>query len=338
MSASRWLWLVLAFAPQWAAAQPQLPDAALLEVAVVVFEAPPARADEVRTLREIEARYVPYLLRTVLEDSLQWGPVRMLPERDASAELQVTGRIVDSSPRRLALQVRAVDSTGRTWLEQEYATTATLGDYPDERLTDPFRPLYEQIAEDLAKARDALSLHDLQRIIEVAQLRHAAALAPRVYGDYLATDGAGRVTVQRLPAENDPMMARLARIREAEYLFVDVVDRHYGNHFRDVGPTYVAWRKARLEAAALMADYRDDTATRSGRDYQPLHRRYDDFAELKLFERTLREQLEALAFESGPTTMDLQGEVVKLTGSLASQYGEWKSLLRQIHAAEVGLE
>ncbi|MEM6575980.1 MAG: hypothetical protein AAF736_17015, partial [Pseudomonadota bacterium] len=47
-------------------------------------------------VRRAEARYVPYLLRTTLEESNQWGAVRVLPGEDPASEVTVTGEILHS--------------------------------------------------------------------------------------------------------------------------------------------------------------------------------------------------------------------------------------------------
>ena len=35
--------------------------------------------------------------------------------------------------------------------------------------------------------------------------------------------------------------------------------------------------------------------------------------------------------------MEVEGEVVKLSGSIEAQYAEWRRLMREIYAEEVGL-
>ena len=59
--------------------------------------------------------------------------------------------------------------------------------------------------------------------------------------------------------------------------------------------------------------------------------------ELKLYQLTLREAIVGFEFEVGPTTLDLDGEVVALSGSLAEQHDQWKGLLSRIYATQLGL-
>ena len=101
----------------------------LLDVAVQVFE---NRAHEdtggefgelvFDEIRDNETRYLPYVLRNTLIDSNQWGSVRVLPRPDPSIDLSVSGAILKTDGRSLIVHVRAVDSTGRVWLNRDYGT------------------------------------------------------------------------------------------------------------------------------------------------------------------------------------------------------------------------
>ena len=320
---------------QWAQeANTELPRAALLEVGLLPLDAgiSPDMTDSDAALRRAEARYYPYLLRTLLEDSGQWGPVRMLPGPSPTAELLIGGVLIQSTPARLMIRWTVHDATGRVWLDSTYTATAGIDDYRTGG-DDPFLETFRQLAADLAQFRTKLTLDELSEIIRVARLRYARKLASGIFESYLVKDPDGHWRVNRLPAEGDPMMARVERVRESEYLFVDTVDQHYGSYFREIGPTYLALRKAILEADLLMQAYRRQA--NDGRE--SLQQRYNQLRELKLYQQTLRETLGSFAFEVGPTTVDLEGEVITLSGTLTDQYAKWQDLLDRIHAAEVGL-
>ena len=42
----------------------------------------------------------------------------------------------------------------------------------------------------------------------------------------------------RLPADNDPMMARVLNIRDREYMFVDTLNAHYEKFYTNMRPSY----------------------------------------------------------------------------------------------------
>ena len=53
-------------------------------------------------------------------------------------------------------------------------------------------------------------------------------------------------------------------------------------------------------------------------------------------EDELRELAASFDAEITPTVTRLEGTVVRLTGSLKSQYEEWRELLQEIYASERG--
>ncbi len=51
----------------------------------------------------------------------------------------------------------------------------------------------------------------------------------------------------------------------------------------------------------------------------------------------LRELGESLASDVTPLLVEVEGNVTELTGSVEMQYAKWRTLLREIFAAETGL-
>ena len=318
-----------------------LPEQALLAIGLVALDPGIVDAEQSKetvALRRAEALYIPFFLRTLLEETRLWGAVRFLPTADRSTELLIGGRIVKSSGDHLAVHFRAIDSTGRLWLDREYSTTVEFADYENSPDTEPFMQLYQQVAADLEQFRATLPLTDLERIIEISRLAYAAALAPDVFNGYLKSDQEGRLRINRLPAKDDPMWARIERTRDTEYLFIDAVDLQFAQYYKDLAPTYTAWRRLTLESRLLIESYRSQSsARRSRKGKNSAAKSYRELQELKLYQLTLREAIVGFEFEVGPTTLDLDGEVVALSGSLAEQHDQWKGLLSRIYAAQLGL-
>ena len=59
--------------------------------------------------------------------------------------------------------------------------------------------------------------------------------------------------------------------------------------------------------------------------------------EAKMHREALRELASSFDSEVAPILIDVEGEVLRLTGSVETQYETWRQLLRQIFAAETGL-
>ena len=292
-------------------------------------------------IREAEARYLPYALRRTLVDSNQWGAVRVLPEVDPGYELLITGKILVSDGSTLSLQLVARDSRNQVWFDQIYTHMASDTAYmaAQRRVRRPFQDLYNQVANDLLAFRDGLSETDLRRIRGISDVRYAAALAPDAFASFLATDENGLYQLLRLPAREDPMMDRIARIREQEYLFIDTTDEQYADLYTEMTPVYDLWRqfqREQMEYREVWKTRRADREAPARGSFEAMKRTYNNFK----WEKIQRQEMQVLAKgfdnELAPTSLDLQGSVVNLSGSLDERYREWRRILRQIYALETG--
>ncbi len=323
-------------APWAAAAGTELPASALLAIGILPLDdgVPPDNAnDPAYALRDAESRYFAYHLRRVLDEQARWGPVRVLPRASHAVELTVSGTIHHSSGERLALDIQAVDGSGRRWIDRRYEMSVDGADYGD-RGAEPFQAVYQAVADDLDQFRLSLPLNELEHLLELSQLRYAAALAPSAFDGYLAESDGGRINALRLPSREDPVLTRVLRIREAEYLFADTVDLQFEQYYQELKPTYLAWRQATVEAGGLMAAYREQASRRKNKSAQ---QKYNELRELKLYQQTLRDNLAAFAFEVSPSTLEVAGQVVQLSGSLLEQQAQWQDLLERLYVQEVGV-
>ena len=291
-------------------------------------------------IRKAEAQFMPVLLRQVLLASNAWGVVRVLPDEQVSTELMVTGTIRISNGSELVLQVMARDATGHLWLDRIYRDIATAQDYPATEGGDPYIDLYRQIANDLLAYRQGLGPRQLQAIRQVALLRYAASLSADAFSSYLQQDPAGIYTAVRLPAQGDPMMARVERIRNQEHLFVDTVDEQYVTIYEEMAPSYSLWRQYSREQALYQQDYeaRAQNRDRVGRrgTFPAMEQTYSIYRQIKIQEQDLDDMSQGFNNEVTPTVMETSGRVFRLSGTLESQYNEWRGILRDIFALETG--
>ncbi|MEO0974948.1 MAG: hypothetical protein AAFX85_17810, partial [Pseudomonadota bacterium] len=200
-----------------------------------------------RSVREAEARYIPYVLSETMQQTGYWGAVRVIPSMSNSVDVTVEGQILHSDGERLVLHVVARDATGRVWLNREYDHIAGKLAYREslniqsDRL-DPFQDMYNLIANDLVAAMDGVTPKERESIRQVAELRFAEDLAPEAFGDFLREED-GMYSARRLPAYSDPMVARMRRIREREYFFFDTLDEHFKTFATEMDVPYDEWRK-----------------------------------------------------------------------------------------------
>jgi hypothetical protein len=348
----------------------------LLDVGVRLFDpnvpATTERQEKDRVFPEVrkaESRYIPLLIRDTLEDTGQWGQVRVLPGDGTGMEVFVDGRILESDGRELRLQLVVTDAAGRTWFDKVYEGEADTRAYKDamSKPRDPFENVYNAFANDLLAARRALTRAQRVDLRRVAELRFAADLAPYAFGSYLAKDRKGLYSAVRLPAEDDPVVQRMDRVRERDYALVDTLNEHYASFGGSMAEPYTQWRKANYEeleaesqakrealtrqvlgAVAIVGGIMAGEATGSSAGsaaataaviggMYAFKSGLDRRAEIKIHTESLKQLGDSFQSEVQPLVVDVEGRTLELKGSAEQQYAEWRQLLRELYENETGL-
>lgn len=319
------------------------PMTPLLDIGVVIFD-PGIKAEDspvFSAVRELEARLLAIDLRHTLTESGAWGAVRLLPERSLVAPLAVTARLIHSDGRDLVLEVDARDATGRVWLAQ---TLRGRVDTSSEGVTtsgaDPFAAVWYEIANRLLAQWQSTPPAQRDALLDIAELRYAASLAPDPFAGYLES-GDDRWRMLRRPAANDPMFARIDAIRDSELMFIDAIDEQYVDLQSEMGDTYAAWRDATRDRARWLENYaqragRRDNSARSG-SFASLQSVYGTYRAVKVQEQDLFDYALGLRNETQPTVLDYEGRAVSLEGTLQARYRQWRKLLADIFRVEQGL-
>jgi hypothetical protein len=363
-------------APPMKAAR-DVPEQELLDVGIAIFDDGLPESGEERQkleeqlvfveVRKAESRYLPYALKDTLEDTGHWGAVRVIPRATNAVDLTIEGRILASDGEQLKLAIKATDAVGRVWLDKEYEDLAAKLSYRDAtaEAQDPFQDIYTAIANDLTMIADSMPGEELRNIRAVAELRFAENLAPTIFDGYLVENEEQQMEAVRLPAYDDPNVARMRRIREREYMFFDTLDGHYAAFHEEMTKPYDEWRKysydeviavremqrqARLHkalgAAAIAGGLLVDSNTNIGAAGQTaavyggmmiFKTGMDMSSQARAHTEALRELGDSFEGEVAPLVMDIEGTTVTLTGSLDKQFEDWSRLLREIYAAETGI-
>ena len=360
-------------------------QAELLDVAVVDFDpgVPQSLLDDAEELekrriypevRRAESRLLAVRLKETLENTGQWGAVRVVPPSVNYVDVVVTGRIIESTGSELALRVSARDASGRVWLDDKpYQADADLGSYKTEaalKARDPFQNIYVQIADDLLAARQQLSAMQRREVRQIAELRFAADLDPASFSEYAQATEGGQWSLVRLPAADDPALARIRAIRERDASVIDTLDG-YNQEFSDqLFESYGAFRRTSREAIEKADKARNQAMTRtvlgaaavlgsifvgsncSSTDYNC--RRIDDavrtagviggtaavmsgikkFSDAKIAAQEVRELADSFEAEVAGQVVEVEGRTLKLTGTAEEQYREWRRLLAAIYQEE----
>ena len=348
----------------------------LLDVGVRLFDPNVPESEQEQEKRRIfpevrkaESRYIPVLIRDTLESTGQWGQVRVLPRDGTGMDVFVDGKIIESDGRELRLDVVVTDAVGRTWLRKTYEGQADTRAYKDvvSKPRDPFENVYNTLANDLLAARRALSREQRVQLRQVSDLRFAADLAPYAFGGYLARDRKGLYSPTRLPAEDDPVVQRMQRVRERDYALVDTLNEYYASFADGVDDPYTNWRKYNYEELEAESQAKREALTRqvlgavavvggimAGQETNSsagsaaataavLGGMYafksglDKRAEVKVHTESLKQLGESFQSEVQPMVIDVEGRTLELKGSAEQQYAEWRQLLRELYEDETGM-
>ena len=338
--------LLIYFASQQAAAE--------INISIAVFDPGiPADASSHRELlvfpkiREIEALFLPFVLRRTLVVTNEWGAVRVVPEPDFAAELLVSGAIIGSDGETLELRLQAIDASGRVWLDKAYAGKWAdsigngNGNGDAKSGMSGYQELYDEIAKDLQVARDGLDDRARKDIVEVSRLRYAVQLAPTVFGDYLISEPDGTFRISRLPAENDPTLERIERIRSVEYVITDTVDEKFQELHAEIASTYDLWRRYRRQFTQYEieeAERVQNTESAAPRgSFEEMERSYDNYRWARMAEQEQENWARGFDNEVGPTVERLESRVTELESWVDDRYAEWQRLLAEIFSLETGL-
>jgi len=321
-------------------------------------------------VRQAESQYIPYVTKNLLQSTGNWGAVRVVPRPSDAVDVTVSGKILASTGEELILSMSVVDATGKHWFTREYQTLASKYGYEasNNKGLDPFQGIYKDFANDLLYYRQGLTDKEIQNIRATAELKFARAFSPDAFSQHIDFNESGQYIINRLPAENDPQLARVRQVREREYLFIDTLDEYYANFHRQVYPVYHNWRKATYNEAIEYKDLRKKSKQRIiggtaailagvGGIYSSDNAYIDASGvasvgagagliisgirkrqEAEQFADRLREVGSAAEAELVPTTLDLENRTVRLSGNVDEQYNQLRGILKRLYLEDLNLE
>jgi hypothetical protein len=353
-------------------------ESMLLDIGIIQFDAGiPKNNDPADTriyddIRAAESNYLAYHLKSTLQGSGHWGAVRVVPSRQAFTDVIINGQIEESDGEFVTLKIAVTDARGQRWYEKEYTTQTGVSSYSQnrDRRQDPYQKVFNDIANDLRSYVAELPAKSIEQVQQVSELRFFADMVPNAYGDHLLTDDDGMTSAARLPAENDPAVARLRQIRERDRLVVDTLNEHYANFYYGIAIPYHSWRKTAREeavnyrqvkrsatmqalmgAVVLAGSLAVDTDS-GGKQSRQINRSLQNIgiaqgletifagfsrrSEATMHLESIKELAESFGAEAAPMVVTVEGQTRRLTGTAAAQYESWRRLLKEIYEAETG--
>jgi hypothetical protein len=371
--------LVIAEETQLVVATSAIDEALLLDVGIVEFDPRipennrPEDTGIYDDIRSAEAKYIPYHLKTTLQGVGHWGAVRVIPSESAFTDVIISGAIEKSDGEYIELEMTVTDAAGRHWFTRSYETQTGLTSYSKrrDRRRDPYQKVFNDFANDLQQYAAQMEPRQLQQTRQISELQFFSDMSPVAYNAYLARDDDGIASVVRLPAENDPSVARMRQIRERDRLVVDTLNEHYANFYYGIAIPYRNWRKnARAETIKFRQEKRSaqmqaligvvvlagstqiDTSSSSSRNTRNINRalQYQGITrglntvfgalqrnrEAGLHLDAIAELSESFGNEAAPMVVNVEGQERRLTGTAEAQYESWRQLIREIYEAETG--
>ena len=347
----------------------------LLDVGIAIFDPgiDEIDKDEEETtnheIRVAESRYAPYLLAETLQRSGNWGIVRLMPNNASPMDVIVTGTILQSNGEAMRIRVNVDDSTGRQWYTKTYDQVISQFSYdPSQRQqNDPFQIIYNNIANDLLAFRNAnISQSRITEIRTVSEILFAQRFSSEVFDNYLTRDRRGNIQIVSLPAQNDPVLQRVRDIRERDFMFIDTVQDYYATYVRQMRLPYDSWREQSYNETIELRELQESARRRfiagaaavvgglaaatSGGNYATqaggavgvgagaylIKSGFDKRAEAKMHMEALEELGQSLENQVAPQVINLEDRTITLSGSVEEQYGQWREILADLYAVEIG--
>ncbi len=343
---------------------------ALLDIGITALDDGLDLTDEDDTVfpevRMAESVYFSSQLLRVLEKSGAWGAVRVVPSSDVVVDLYVSGVILQSDGETLDLNIVARDSSGRQWLDQRYQTMVGKYAYDRRRKNthDAFANLFIRIANDLLRTREKLTESDAIELRQLSELRFAKQFSADAFAGYTEQKRNGRTKIVRLPAESDPLLERVRRIRDRDYLYIDRMQEHYDGFAKQMHLPYQEFRRASFDSvvksrqlkkqgnqrivagigtilAGIYGRLESDSGagrlastTAAGTGGMILKSGLEKKQQAASFDESVAEMGASLESTLAPQVIELEDRTITLTGNVQAQYQQWQQLLGQIYRQE----
>lgn len=324
-------------------------------------------------LRRAEANRFSYKLKQALDDSNAFAAVRVTPDKTASGDLYVLGKIEESNGQDVKFVLNVIDISGKEWLNKTFKHEVKESFYKNYRSsgTDPYAPIFKQAADKIIDALKKRSFSELDDLKYIADLRFGASFNDAVFMEYMNTEGKYIKLVSK-PSDNDPMLQRVISIRVREQLFVDSLQQNYASFSQNMDDSYLRWQEAsftetqlRKEAetksvmkaigGVLLIGLAIAAAVASGNNSSfgtpdpglataaivggvagtwMLSGSFKSKEEAEFHKGAIDELGESINIEMAPRVVSFEDETVELTGNIQEQFTQWREFLKRIYEQE----
>ncbi len=318
-------------------------------------------------LRYAEANRFAHLMKVSLDKTARFDGVRVYPDTNATAGLYVMGKILKSNGEDIDLQITVVDISGRTRMQKTFKNRVKEYDVKDPRQQgkDFYVPFFDAIAAEIAQMQAKIKPQDRANLDVLETVRFGESMSADYFSKYLKVSRAGIVSLAYAPSRDDPMIKNLEAVRIKDQMFIDQLQDDYAGYVNKLDEPYLVWQKQAFElskeqreasakaatkaifgtlaavAGAVIAanNDSDSTTTEVGSTALILggaaavFDSFSDRAEARQNRNALNELGSQLNIELASKNMQLEDEVVELTGTAEEQAATWRAVLREYYLA-----
>ena len=319
-------------------------------------------------LRRAEANRFALSMKSAIEDTGVFGDVLVTPDSAVSGDLYVRGKIVESNGEDVTIEIEVVDITGDRWFRDDYSHRVKAEFHRNLRNKgkDPYASIFKEAAADIAERLRDEDDEDLATLRSVEQIRWAAEFSQEQFGGYLGKSVWGKYTLNGLPDQNDPGLARTRAIHVQDRLFVNNMQEHYEEFVARTDSSYALWQKQSLEASkahreasneatwnailggvTLIAGVAAAASDTSASGLQSgvgtaaalagaalIGQSFDDWAAAGVHLDELNELSESVDLEFSPQVVAFEDKTLSLTGDAREQFRKWRDFLQNIFDEE----
>ena len=346
-----------------------------LDVAISVFDPNISKLknDDVwEELRKAESVRFAYKLKTFIEETNKFGAVRVVPDLNATSDLYISGKILESNSEDVELDIKVADISGNLWIDDEFEHTVPddfydRGGYNE----DSYDPVFKKIAKKIEEKLQFISTKNLDDLEHISDLRFGLSLSEESFSENIFQDEKGKYTIKTKLNKSDPKFIRLNNLRVRDQLFIDELQVFYMNFDENIDSSYLTWQrqtfqekqaesKAKGEAvgkaiggilllgaavAAAVAGVQSNNANTQtlgtlgaiGGGVAGASLLQDSFkksAEAKVHRDAIEELGRSLDVEMSGKVIDLNDETIELTGTAKEQFSQWRLFLKKIYEKE----
>ena len=323
-------------------------------------------------IRRAEANRFAYKLKEKLDETGQFGSVRVTPDRTATGDLYILGRIKESNGEEVEIEVEVIDISSRKWLDESFDHEVSDAFHKNYRNKgkDSYDPLFEEIATQIVEELNDHEAKELEDLHYLSDIRFGANFSDGKFMQYIEMEE-DRFKLVSKPSDLDPMFRRVKAIRVRDQLFIDSLQNNYASFSSRMDDSYLMWQsqslleiKAKrtanrkaivqgiggvaliglgvLAAVAGAGSYSPATQTASTLGLLAggvggailISKSFKTSEEANVHRDTLNELGESVDLEFAPKVIAFNKKSVELTGNAKEQFMQWRNFLQKIYSEE----